>query len=125
VRGEDTASDGPNPSTAATEKPSEPDAPGLEEPERRSWPDGLDEPWSTPADPPPRGWPEVLVHEEAAVFLRIKPRTLSTYVSRGEIPAMRAGDQLRYWREALIEAMSRRARSKPTARPSDQQILDV
>ncbi len=47
------------------------------------------------------GRQEILNLEEAALFLRVKPRTLGTLALRGEIPGVKIGGQWRFRRPAL------------------------
>ncbi len=47
------------------------------------------------------GRQEILNLEEAALFLRVKPRTLGTLALRGEIPGVKIGGQWRFHRPAL------------------------
>ena len=44
---------------------------------------------------------EVLDLQEASVYLRLKPRTLTTLAARGEVPATKIGKQWRFRRNLL------------------------
>jgi excisionase family DNA binding protein len=50
---------------------------------------------------------------EAAELLAISPRKLWELTNRGEIPSLRIGRSLRYWREALLRWVERQQRGRP------------
>jgi excisionase family DNA binding protein len=54
---------------------------------------------------------EILTLEEAASFLKIKPRTIYDLVQRRKIPFLRAGKFLRFSKQALLAWMKEEAES--------------